>query len=801
MHLSFCETEFEAAPQKETHEFQAETSRLLDIIINSLYSQKEIFLREAISNANDALDKIRFLGLEDAELLKDETDLKVSIEVQKDKNMLVLTDTGVGMTIQDLKNNLGTIARSGTTQFLEAITSKAGNLNLIGQFGVGFYSYFLVANHVKVITKSPYDSKQYIWESEAGSTYSIMEDTEGPFLTRGSRIELILKKDAKEFLEIKKIKELTKKYSEFIEFPIYLYTSKEVSKEVEVEKEVTETDDAEKNADDLDIKDDTEETKEKKTIVETVWEWEQVNNEKAIWKKSADSVSNEDYINFYKATSKDYTDPLSWIHFKAEGEISFTSLLYIPKKLPSSMKNPGKDVKESNLKLYVRKVLISDKFDDLLPKYLSFVSGVIDSDDLPLNVSRETLQQYRSVKLISKKLTKKVLDQLIKFSQNKLKSDEDKDMSEMTEEEKDEEMKKRDERKAKNEEDYLLFHGEFSKFLKHGLIEDVKNRDKLASLIRFPSTNGDKLALTSFDDYISRMPEDQKVIYFIAGEDKNNLKSDPTVRSLVKKGYEVFIMNEAIDEYCVMNLKHYKDLNITNVTSASFNVPQDDNEESQLNRLSLFYKPLTDFLTKILSDSVESVVLSLHTDNNVMVIKAGANSYTANMQNLTINQAMGRKKEAEDMLNRMKNQLHLNPNHVMTKELLDRVKRVSGEVDSETHEMAKIMFEIASIQAGFRLKKPLSFVKNVQNLLGDSMGLERGNTTVDLEDEMADFEKLKAAKQEAEKAEKDRLFKLDQEEQKRKAQEEEEKANAEQETEIKVEDVETSGEFNADAEL
>ena len=794
-----CFAEEEPTENKvETHTFQAEVSRLLDIIINSLYSQKEIFLREAISNANDALDKIRFLSLEDPELLKDESELKVSIEVDKDKNMLILTDTGIGMTAQDLRNNLGTIARSGTTQFLEAIT-KTGNLNLIGQFGVGFYSYYLVANQVTVITKSPNDAKQYIWKSEAGSTYTIEEDTQGPFLSRGTRVELLLKKDAKEFLDIGKVKGLAKKYSEFIEFPIYLYTSKEISREVEEEEEKKEGEE-EGKTDDLEIKDSGEEEKKKtKTVKETVWDWERVNNEKALWKRSTEDITEEEYVSFYKTFTKDYSDPLSWVHFKAEGELDFTSLLYIPKKAPNELfkMSGNEDEKKSSLKLYVRKVLISDKFDDLLPKYLAFVKGVVDSDDLPLNVSRETLQQYRSVKLIKKKVTRKVLDQMVKFSKNKLKKVEFGE--EMTEEEKLEAQKKDDE---ENKKKYLDFYGEFARFLKHGIVEDVKNRDKIASLLRFPSTHSDSLDMVSFEEYISRMPEEQEEIFFIAGENKEELRNHPSVRALVKKGFEVLLMEEAIDEYCIQNLVTFDDKTISNITKAGFKPPKNENEDALKTRLVDFYKPLTSWLASTLGESVEKVELSLDTDDNPMVVKAGQFGYTANMQKMALNQPMANKKQTEEMLKRMKNVVHINPTHIIVKEMLDRVKRAEGgSVDKEVFEMAKLLYDVAAIQGGFRVVRPEKFVDHFHSMMTDNLGLARGQKTVDLEEELSDFEKLEAARKEAEAAELERQKQLKEEEDRAKEQAEAEAAQQE-EDQVQVEDVEpASGEFTTDAEL
>jgi heat shock protein beta len=789
-----------AAPKKETHVFEAEVSRLLDIIINSLYSNKDIFLREAISNANDALDKLRFLSLEDSNLMKDDEELRVNMEIDKDSNMLVITDTGIGMTVQELRNNLGTIARSGTTQFLEAIT-KTGNLNLIGQFGVGFYSYFLIANKVRVITKSPNSDVQYIWESEAGSTYSIEVDTEGPFLKRGTRVELLLKKDAKEYLETKKVTDLAKKYSEFIEFPIYMYASKQISKQVEEEVE----EENQESQDDMEIKDSTEESEKKtKTITETVWDWERVNNEKAIWKRSMDEITDPEYVNFYKTTTKDYSDPLTWIHFKAEGEIDFTSLLYIPRKVPSSMtKRPDEEDKSSNLKLYVRKVLISDKFNDLLPAYLGFVRGVVDSDDLPLNVSRETLQQYRSVKLIKKKLTRKVIDQLIKFSTNKLvESLSEAELESMTEEERSDALKQQEDKKKENTKLYSDFYDEFSRFIKQGTIEDTKNRDKLASLLRFPSTLTSELKATSLDDYISRMPEEQKEIFFIAGEDKQKLSKHPQVKSLVKKGYEVFLMEEAFDEYCMQNLVTYNDVTISNVTKAGFTPPKNENEESQIERMKDFYKPLTDWISKVLSSNIEKVELTLNTDNNPLLVLAGTYGYTANMQKLAMSQPMANKKQTEQMLSQMKNVIHINPTHPIIKEMLDRVKQSDpSNVDKDLENNLKLLYQVATIQSGFTLSRPEDFVSSFQSMLKDSLGLDRSSNTVDLEGELTEFEQLEAARKEAEKAEQERIEKLKEEE--AQAAKDAEMTQEENGDDVKVEDVDpaTEGEFQGDSDL
>merc|ERR1711959_71731 len=399
----------EEAPS-EKFEFQAEVTRLMDIIINSLYSHKEIFLREIISNASDALDKIRFLSVSDPSQLGEGDTAKLDITVagDKDADTVSITDRGVGMTKQDLINNLGTIAKSGTSSFLEKL-KDGGDVNLIGQFGVGFYSVYLVADKVTVTTKHN-DDKQLIWESTADSSFTIKEDpnAETDPLGRGTRVTLHLKDDCKEFTEADKLKELVKKYSEFINFPIMLKTTKEVEEEVPVEEgdeeeEKKEGDEEKKEGDDLEIKDgDDADKKKTKKVKKEVVEFNQVNSEKAIWTKSTKEVEDSEYESFYNTISKETDGPLSKMHFSAEGEIEFKSILFVPKKAPFDLMEQQK--KTSNIKLYVRRVFITDEFEDLMPRWLSFVRGVVDSEDLPLNVSREMLQTSKVLRVIKKKL-------------------------------------------------------------------------------------------------------------------------------------------------------------------------------------------------------------------------------------------------------------------------------------------------------------------------------------------------------------------------------------------------------------
>lgn len=403
---------------------------MMKLIINSLYRNKEIFLRELISNASDALDKIRLLSLTEPSELDAENKMHIKIKADKENRVLHIIDTGVGMSEVDLKNNLGTIAKSGTADFLTKMqdststaTENGEENDLIGQFGVGFYSAFLVADKVVVTTKNNAD-RQLIWESDAAS-FSIIEDPRGDTLKRGSQISLYLKEEAQDFLEEDTVKNLIKKYSQFINFPIYLWTSKTVDEEIPIEDEETKEAKPEKTDEDEVVEDgdedakveDEEEEKKPKTkkVSKTVWDWEVMNSNKPIWTRKPAEVSEQEYTEFYKSLTKDTTEPLIQTHFIAEGEVTFKSLLFVPKAQPSESFNKY-GTKSDNIKLYVRRVFITDEFSDMMPNYLSFIRGLVDSDDLPLNVSRETLQQHKLIKVIKKKLVRKVLDMFKKIN-------------------------------------------------------------------------------------------------------------------------------------------------------------------------------------------------------------------------------------------------------------------------------------------------------------------------------------------------------------------------------------------------
>ena len=481
----------EIEDKKEAFSFAADVSRLMDIIINSLYTKKEVFIREIISNASDALDKVRFISVQNPEYLGDKEDLEIMIDFDNDAKTVSITDTGVGMTKAELIKNLGTVAKSGTTAFLEAM-GKGESMSLIGQFGVGFYSAFLVANKVEVISKSV-DDEQHIWTSTADAKFFVTKDPRGDTLGRGTRVTLYLKDDAAEYVEQEKIKNLVKKYSEFINYPIKLYLSRDVREEVEEEEEESAKTTEE---DGIEITDEEEQdsAKEKKTktVSKTVWDWETINEIKAIWMREKSEITEREYNEFYKTISRDHQDPLAYTHFQAEGEIDFKAILYVPKEAPYDLFENYYG-KSSALKLYVRRVLITEEFEDLMPRYLNFIKGVVDSDDLPLNVSREQLQQMKMIKVMSKKLIRKAIEMIRAIAENDEEDDEDeydedgddkekKDGEDEADGEGDEEEKGVEE--DDGPDDYEMFWKNFGKNIKLGVIEDATNRNKLAKLLR-----------------------------------------------------------------------------------------------------------------------------------------------------------------------------------------------------------------------------------------------------------------------------------------------------------------------------
>eukprot|EP00268_Persea_americana_P025146 TRINITY_DN244_c0_g1_i3.p1 TRINITY_DN244_c0_g1~~TRINITY_DN244_c0_g1_i3.p1 ORF type:complete len:818 (+),score=225.71 TRINITY_DN244_c0_g1_i3:130-2583(+) len=712
----------------EKFEFQAEVSRLMDILINSLYSNKDIFLRELISNASDALDKIRFLSLTDKEVLGegDNSKLDILIKLDKENKVLSIRDRGIGMTKEDLIKNLGTIAKSGTSAFVEKMQT-GGDLNLIGQFGVGFYSVYLVADYVEVISKHN-DDKQYIWESKADGAFAVSEDIWHEPLGRGTEIRLHLREEAGEYLQEDKLKELVKKYSEFINFPIHLWASKEVDVEVPADEdesaEEEETSDSSSSEEEESAEEDTEKKPKTKKVKETTYEWEVLNDVKAIWLRSPKEVTDEEYTKFYHTLAKDFSDekPLAWSHFTAEGDVEFKAVLFVPPKAPHDLYESYYNTQKSNLKLYVRRVFISDEFDELLPKYLSFLKGLVDSDTLPLNVSREMLQQHGSLKTIKKKLIRKALDMIRRIA------DEDPDESDEKAKTDTEKADENDEKKGQ----YAKFWNEFGKSIKLGIIEDAANRNRLAKLLRFESTkSGGKLA--SLEQYISRMKPGQKDIFYITGPNKEQLEKSPFLERLTKKGYEVIFFTDPVDEYLMQYLMDYEDKKFQNVSKEGLKL----GKESKFKDLKESYKELTNWWKDVLtSENVDSVKISNRLDNTPCVVVTSKYGWSANMERIMQSQTLSDANKQAYM--RGKRVLEINPRHPIIKELRERV--VKDPQEESVKQTARLIYQTALMESGFMLNDPKDFASGIYDTVKASLKISPDAVVEDEDDVEEDAE-------------------------------------------------------------
>ena len=702
----------EIREKAQKQEFVAEVNRMMKLIINSLYKNKEIFLRELISNASDALDKIRFLALTDKNVMGDLDELEIKIKVDKENRMLHITDTGIGMTKDDLVKYLGTIAKSQTSEFLNRFQeaqeseNKQSMSDLIGQFGVGFYSAFLVADKVLVTSKNNNDD-QYIWESDSNS-FIVSKDPRGNTLGRGTTVSLHLKEEAQEFLEESKLKEIISKYSQFINFNIYLWTSKTVSEAVPVEDTEAKTEKKD-DGEDATVEEAKEEKPATKNVDKTVWDWELMNQAKPIWQRKTSEVTEAEYIEFYKAFTKDSQEPLDYTHFVAEGEVTFKSILFIPKTASTDLyQNYNK--KQETVKMYVRRVFISDTYDDILPKYLNFIRGIVDSDDLPLNVSRETLQQNKLLKVIKKKLVRKVLDMVKKLS----------------------------------EADYDAFWKEFGTNIKLGTIEDTTNRVRLAKLLRFTSSRTEKDKLTSLEKYVEQMKDKQEFIYYIAGTSREELASSPFVERLIKKGYEVLYLTDPIDEYTMQSLPEFEGKRFQNVAKDGLNIDKSKQAEERLKELQKTYEPLLNWIKDgALKEKIESVKVSTRLVKTPMALVANQYGYSGNMERITRAQAY-QKSGGDSMSNYyfgQKKILEVNPGHPLIKELLRRVE--SDASDPKAKDMVQLMFEAATLRSGYELRDMSGFAERIETMLRSAMNVSPDEKV----DEEPEFEEPAAAEE------------------------------------------------------
>jgi heat shock protein beta len=646
-------------------------------------------LRELISNASDALDKIRMLSLTDKNALDATSELNIRIKADKEAGVLHITDTGIGMTKQDLVNNLGTIAKSGTAEFLSKMqdASSAQDMNdMIGQFGVGFYSAFLVADKVIVATKHN-DDKQYIWESDS-SSFTIVDDPRGDSLKRGTTVTLQLKPEAKDFLEHDTVRTLVKKYSQFINFPIYMWTShtEQVEEPIDDDEKPEEKEKPD-TEDDVAVEEEKDEDKPKtKKVDKTIWDWELLNDSKPIWTKKPSEVEDKEYDEFYKSLTKDSKEPLAKVHFVAEGEVTFKALLYIPTMQPSESFNRY-GTKTDNIKLYVRRVFITDEFNDMIPSYLSFVRGVVDSDDLPLNVSRETLQQHKLIKVIKKKLVRKVLDMLKKVP----------------------------------EEDYEKFWKEYSTNIKLGTIEDPANRTRLAKLLQFYSSHDDKM--TSLSDYVKRMKPKQERIFYMAGSSKEEVQKSPFVERLLRKGYEVLYLVEAVDEYAISAIPEFEGKKFQNVAKEGFSLTESEGGKEQLEQLKNTFEPLTKWLSDdALKDQIAKATISERLSDSPCALVASMFGWTGNMERLAVSNAHQKSDDPQRSyyLNQKKT-LEINPRHPLMRELLKRVN--DDPSDPTAKDMALMLFRTATLRSGFMLRETADFAQSIEGMMRKTLGV------------------------------------------------------------------------------
>jgi molecular chaperone HtpG len=620
--------------QKETLSFQTEVKQLLHLMIHSLYSNKEIFLRELISNSSDACDKLRFEALSDAALYEDDSVLKICVDYDKDNKTISISDNGVGMSRQEVMDNIGTIASSGTKKFLEKLTGdQAKDANMIGQFGVGFYSSFIVADKVTVETRRAGLGKEegVRWESTGEGEYSI-ENIERS--QRGTMVTLHLRDDEQEFLEPYRIRSVITKYSDHISMPI----------------DMRKQDDKGEDTD----------------------EYETINKASALWTRPKSEITDEEYKEFYKTVAHDFDEPLAWMHNHVEGTQSYTTLFYLPKRAPFDLFERDQ---RHGIKLYVKRVFIMDDAEQLMPNYLRFVRGVVDSDDLPLNVSREILQKNKHIDSIRSGGIKRILDQLDRMASNE-------------------------------QENYEIFWREFGRCLKEGPAEDFANKEKIAKLMRFSSTANDSdIQNVSLDDYIARMKPGQEKIFYITGDSYNAIKNSPHLELFRKKDIEVLLMYDRVDEWMMSYLTEYSDKKFASVAKGEVDLGDlhDKEDKKKEEEASKDYQELLSKMKDILGDKVKEVRVSSRLTDSPSCLVVEEHDMAVSMQKLL--------KQAGHTLPDLQPILEINPDHMLVKRLKEQAD------DQHFNDWTHILFDQAMLSEGGQLDDPASFVKRMNELL------------------------------------------------------------------------------------
>jgi molecular chaperone HtpG len=681
----------------ETFSFDTDISALLKLIINNFYSNKDIFLRELISNASDSIDKYNHFCIINKP--ENKVDNCITLLPDKENKTLHIIDTGIGMNKEELIKNIGTIANSGTKAFME----KVKDSNLIGQFGVGFYSGFLVSKEISIITKKA-DSGYFKWTSDAGGQYVIEELTQDNLkdhihpdynLTQGTIIKCSLLDEATDkYTDINKLKDIVKEHSQYINYPIKVFIKKEETKEVEdeeasLEEEVSVTEGSSNvdssNLDDVkieDVEDAEEKPKKMKKITETIKEFQLINETKPIWTRSNNEITEDDYNGFYKSLSNDNEKPYTYKHISGEGQIEYKGILYLPKKIKNNVFERG--VKQNNIKLYVRKVFVSDNSAVLCPEWLHFISGVIDTDDLPLNVSREILQENKVIKVIKKAVVKKSID-MLKSAMNDM-------------------------------DNYLKIYKTYQKNIKLGVYEESGDRERVSDLLMFYSANSPDKMIT-FDDYITAMNENQKHIYYISGDNMDILKTSPFLDRFKKNDLDVLFMTDPVDEYMCQRLMQYKECTLTCITKGDIELPNTTDADKELmKKQKEDYKTLCDYIKRTYTN-FSDVKITNKVAELPCIVSSPENGFSANMEKIIKSQTLGQTDNANGMLN--KRVLEINPLHPIIK----KIKNINDTDEYKSlRDLLDLVINSALLYSGYQIIKPVDFSKKVLNVV--MLGME-----------------------------------------------------------------------------